>query len=145
MRLGEMRFRGFARAMAQKFLQRYDHSIVSNALLYDWQKPTTHATRKTSPVPAEATGTYLTHDNPRLQELEEAYAHVEGPVGTPPVWTADHVRAIDLQCFRTDDVYLWQRRGREMNELSFAMTYYYLKTVDRLRLFDRLSEDQAFS
>jgi hypothetical protein len=145
MRLGEMRFRAFARVLAQKFLQRYDHGIVPNALLYDWQKPTTRATRKTSLVPAAATDSYLTYDNPRLRELEEAYVHVEGSVGTPPVWTADHVRAIDLQCFRTDDVYLWQRRGREMNELSFAVTYYYLKTMDRLRLFDRLSEDQAFS
>jgi hypothetical protein len=139
-----MGFRGFARSMAQRLLQRYDHSIVSNALLYDWQKPTTQATRKASVVPAAATDTYLTEDNPRLQELEEAYASVDGPVTTPTVWSADHVRAIDLQCFRADDAYLWQRRGRGMNEMSFALAYYYLKTTDRLRLFDRLGEDQAF-
>ncbi len=28
--------------------------------------------------------------------------------------------------------------------MSFALAYYYLKSTDRLRLFDRLSEDQAF-
>lgn len=139
-----MGFRGFARTMAQRLLQRYDHSIVSNALLYDWQKPTTAATRKTSPVPAEGTGTYLTEDNPRLRELEEAYGLVEGPVTTHTVWNADHVRAIDLRCFRADDAYLWQRRSRDMNEMSFTLAYYYLKTTDRLRLFDRLGEDQAF-
>jgi hypothetical protein len=137
-----MGFRAFARTMAQRFLQRYDHSIVSNALLYDWQKPTTRAKRKTSLVSAAGTDTYLTEDNPRLRELEEAYARVEGPVTTPTVWTADHVRAIDLQCFRAS--YLWQMRGRGMNEMSFALAYYYLKTTDRLRLFDRLCEDQAF-
>src|SRR5260370_25292712 len=144
MRLSEMGFRAFARTMAQRFLQRYDHSIVSNALLYDWQKPPTRATRKTSLMSAAGTDTYLTEDNPRLLELEEAYARVEGPVTTPTVWTADHVRAIDPQSFRADDAYLWQMRGRGMNEMSFALAYYYLKTTDRLRLFDRLSEDQAF-
>lgn len=139
-----MGFREFARTIAQRFLQRYDYSIVSNALLYDWQKPTTRATRQTSLGPAVGTGTYLTRDSPRLRELEEAYAHAEGPVTTPTVWTTDHVRGIDLQCFRVDDAYLWQRPGRDMNEMSFALAYYYLKSTDRLRLFDRLGEDQAF-
>ena len=139
-----MGFLALARTMAQGFLRRYDHSIVSNALLYDWQKPPMRATREASLVSAAGTDTYLTKDNPRLRELEEAYAHVEGPVTTPTVWTADHVRAIDLQCFRADDAYLWQRRGRSMNEMSFALAYYYLKTTDRLDLFERLGEDQAF-
>ncbi len=111
-----MGFREFARTIAQRFLQRYDHSVVSNALLYDWQKPTTRATRETSLGPAVDTGTYLTRDSPRLRELEEAYAHAEGPVTTSTVWTADHVRRIDLQCFRADDAYLWQRPGRDMTK-----------------------------
>ncbi len=139
-----MGFLAFARTMAQSFLQRFDHSIVSNALLYDWQKPTLRATRETSLLFAAGTDTYLTKDNPRLRELEEAYAHVEGPVTTHTVWNADHVRAIDLRCFRADDAYLWQRRSRDMNEMSFTLAYYYLKTTDRLRLFERLAEDQAF-
>lgn len=45
---------------------------------------------------------------------------------------------------RADDAYLWQRRSRDMNEMSFTLAYYYLKSADRLRLFDRLGEDQAF-
>jgi hypothetical protein len=139
-----MGFRALARSAAQRFLQRYEHSIVSNALLYDWQKPATRATRKTSQVPAVAKDTYLNENNPRLRELEEAYARVAGPVTRPTVWTAGHVRAIDLQRFRADDAYLWQMRGRGMNEMSFALAYYYLKTTDRLRLFERLAEDQAF-
>ena len=144
MRLDEMGIRAFAYAMAQRYLQRSDRSIVSNALLYDWQKPTAQSTRETSPVPPVATGTYLAKDDSRLRELEKAYARVEGPVTTPTVWTADHIRAIDLQRFRADDAYLWQHRGRDMNEMSFVLAYYYLKTMDRLRLFDRLDEDRAF-
>lgn len=139
-----MGFRAVARNVAQRLLQRYDHSIVSNALLYDWQKPATGVTPKTSLTPAAGTGKYLTEDNPRLRELEEAYALVTGGVTTPTAWNADLVRAIDLQCFRGDNAYIFQRRGRNMNEMSFALTYYYLKTTDRLRLFERLSEDEAF-
>lgn len=139
-----MGFRAFASTMAQRLLRRYDHSIVANALLYDWQKPTARATRDASLLPAAGADTYLTRNNPRLRELEEAVARVAGPVTTPTVWTAEHVRAIDLQLFRADDAYLWQRRGRSMNAMSFALAYYYLKTTDRLHLLERLGEDQAF-
>ena len=139
-----MGFRAVARTVAQRLLQRYNYSIVSNALLYDWQKPATGVTPKTSLTAAAGTDKYLTADNPRLRELEEAYALVEGGVTTPTAWNAELVRAIDLQRFRGDEAYIFQRRGRNMNEMSFALTYYYLKTTDRLGLFDRLSEDQAF-
>jgi putative sugar O-methyltransferase len=137
-----MGFRTFARAVAQRLLQRYDHSIVSNALLYDWQKPVPELTPASSSNAAKCA--YLSPDNPRLRQLEEAYASVEGPVTKPTVWSAEHVRAIDLQRFRADDAYLWQRRGRDMNSMSFALAYYYLKAADRLNLFEHLSEDQAF-
>jgi len=61
----------------------------------------------------------------------------------PTVWTADHVRTLDLQSFRAENAYLWQL-GRDINEMSFALAYYHLKTTDRLGLFDRLDEDQDF-
>jgi putative sugar O-methyltransferase len=140
----DMGFRALARTLTQRLLQRYAHSIVPNALLYEWQKPTTSATRGGFTTQAPGADRYLTKDNARLRELEEAYAQVKGPVTTPSVWTADHVRAIDLQRFRADDAYLWQHRGRDMNEMSFGLAYYYLKSIDRLRLLDRLDEDQAF-
>jgi len=117
---------------------------VPNALLYDWQKPATRATPVALRAPAAGTDASLSAENPRLRELEEAYASVPGPVTVPTVWTADHVRAIDLQRFRADDAYLWQRRSWGMNAMSFALAYYCLKTADRLRLFERLDEDQAF-
>lgn len=139
-----MRLRAFVRAAAQELLRRYDHSIVSNALLYDWQKSPARTTGAKLEAPAAAADAYLSMDNPRLRELEEAYARVDGRVTTPTVWSADHVRAIELGRFRTDDAYLWQRRSRGMNEMSFALAYYYLKSVDRLGLLERLEEDQAF-
>jgi hypothetical protein len=139
-----MGLRASARSILQSFLRRYDHSVVSNALLYDWQRRPTPATRRMPPVSAVGPDSYLTRNNPRLRELEAAYAGVEGAVTRPTVWTADHVSAIDLQCFRADEAYLWQRCGRSMNEMSFALAYYYMRTVDRLSLFDRLSEDRAF-
>jgi hypothetical protein len=139
-----MGFRAVARTLAQRLLQRYDYSIVSNALLYDWQKPATGVTPKTSLAPAADNDQYLRADNPRLRKLEEAYALVQGGVTTPTAWNADLVRAIDLQHYRGDEAYIFQRRGLNMNEMSFALTYYYLKATDRLHLFDRLSEDEAF-
>ncbi|MBS0578559.1 MAG: putative sugar O-methyltransferase [Proteobacteria bacterium] len=139
-----MRYRKFVRTLAQRVVERYDYSIVSNACLYDWQKPTARAQQEASPVPALGADTYLTKGNPRLQELEEAYAQLEGPITSPGAWTAEHVRTINLQCFRATLNYLYQRSGLNMNEMTFSLAYYYLKTMDRLGLFDRLSEDQAF-
>jgi len=139
-----MGLRGFARALTQGLLQRYEHSIVANALLYDWQKPTTRATLRGSAASDASADKYLTENNPRLWELEEAYARVRSPVTKPTVWTAAHTGAIDLQRFRADDAYLWQRRSRSMNDISYALAYYCLKTADRLQLFDRLEDDQAF-
>ena len=138
-----MGLRAFARKTAQRFLQRYNRSIVPNALLYDWQRASTEATPKPSPVRAVTADSYLTRNNPRLKHLEQEYARVSGPVMKPTVWTADHVRTLDLQSFRAENAYLWQL-GRDINEMSFALAYYHLKTTDRLGLFDRLDEDQDF-
>lgn len=135
-----------ARKVARRVLERRDHRVVPSALLYDWQKAATAVSLRSSSSPSSAANTdpYLRTDNPRLLDLEQAYARVEGAVTRPTVWNAGHVQAMDLQRYRTDDVYLWQRRSRNMNELSYALTYYYLKTTDRLGLFERLGEDQAF-
>jgi hypothetical protein len=139
-----MGFRSLARSLAQRLAERRGLRIVSDASLYDWQKPAARAARQTPQHPAAHGDPYLTSDNPRLRELEAAYARVGAPVTTPTVWTAEHTRAIDLRRFRSDDAYLWQRPGRDMNELSYALAYYYLKSTDRLGLLDRLDEDQAF-
>src|SRR5215469_214263 len=136
-----MRLRTLGRAAAQGLLRRYDHSIVSNALLYDWQRPQAPAAADESESHAANGERALSRDSPRLRQLEEAYARFGGPVTMRTVWSADHVRAIELERFRSDDAYLWQRRSRGMNETSFALAFYYLRTVDRLGLLERLAED----
>lgn len=50
----------------------------------------------------------------------------------------------DLLYFRGDNAYVWQLRGLNMNVLGYALAAYYVKSIDRLGLFDSLAEDEHF-
>jgi hypothetical protein len=61
-----------------------------------------------------------------------------------PKWTPDFVEAdIDLRHFRGDNAYVAQYRDRNVDG-DFCLTAYYLKSIDRLGLFERLDEDELF-
>jgi SAM-dependent methyltransferase len=95
------------------------------------------------PLTPEVEG-QLTPANPRLRALQERYSQMRLPIGDHSKWTPEFVEAdIDLQRFRGDNAYVAQYRDRNA-ESDFYLTAYYLKSIDRLGVFDRLDEDELF-
>lgn len=89
----------------------------------------------------------LRSDHPRLLELARAYRELASPLAQDPAWTEDLLATADLQQFRGDNPYVFQLRGRNFNELGYAVSYYCARRVaevERLGLFDRLEEDGLF-
>lgn len=125
--------------------KRFGHTIVDERILYDWQKSTVEqkAGYKPSPLPEGAAG-YLVPTNPRLVALRERYAAFDPSVTTPLVWTDTLVSAEDMQYFRGDNAYVWQVRGVGMNVMSYALTAYYMQSIDELGLLARIHEDDYF-
>jgi hypothetical protein len=125
-------------------LNRYGFEIVASRLLYEWQKyPRKVSSYKQTPLPEEASS-YLVQGNPRLRELQERYSSFNSEVMAPFVWTDSYVRPDDMLYFRGDNAYVWQLRGRNMNELGYALATYYVKSIDKLNLLQRLEEDELF-
>jgi hypothetical protein len=91
----------------------------------------------------EGAAAYLRADHPRLLELERAYAAFDPRVTTPLLWRRGHVTAYDLRYFRGDNAYVWQVRDGA-GGANFALTAYYVKSIDTLGLLDRLDEDGLF-
>ncbi|MBK8908538.1 MAG: putative sugar O-methyltransferase [Rhodospirillales bacterium] len=63
---------------------------------------------------------------------------------TPLVWTDDHVSSEDMLYFRGDNAYVWQVRKWSMNIMVYALTTYYVRSIDTLGLLDKLEEDDDF-
>jgi hypothetical protein len=85
---------------------------------------------------------YLRADNPRLTELRRRYEEFR-PFQRPqwPVASLEH--ELDFRYFRGDNAYSWQVRGG-ISESQYILTAYYVQGIDRLGLFDRLTEDHLF-
>lgn len=96
-----------------------------------------------TPLPAGAKE-YLCKDHPRFKELEEAYFACDQNVIKPLFWTEDNVKDEEILHFRGDNAYAWQLRGDNMNPLGYALSTYYVKAIDKLRLLNRLEEDEEF-
>ena len=94
-------------------------------------------------LPDDAMG-YLTPDNPRLIEIQQRYKAFDADVTIPLTWTDDYVLPEDLAYFRGDNAWLWQVRGKNANVQAYVLTLYYLKSIDRLGLLDKLVEDDNF-
>ena len=82
--------------------------------------------------------------NPRLLELQRRYAGCPPQVINPLSWTETYVQPEHLVQFRGDNPYVWQLRGPNMTTLGYALTTYYVKSLDTIRLLDRLEEDGQF-
>jgi hypothetical protein len=125
-------------------LNRYGCRIVNNQVLYDWQKnPQRQPSYRESRLPPGAMS-YLARNNPRLEELQARYAALSSEVTTPLIWTEAHVSPADMLYFRGDNAYVWQLRGGNMNVMAYALTAYYVESIDKLGLLDRLEEDDYF-
>lgn len=96
------------------------------------------------PLLPDGANYFLIDSNTRLTELTQRYRAVNHPVMNASMWTDEFVhQEIDLHGFRADGGYVWQHR--EINtDLHYALCAYYLKSIDTLGLFDKLTEDPLF-
>ncbi|MBC8036233.1 MAG: putative sugar O-methyltransferase [Rhizobiales bacterium] len=133
------------RAWLDLILKRYALEIVPRGILYDWQLRSADAPpRYSKSVLPEGAAEYLRPNNPKLIALQERYRKADPAVTVPAVWDDGYVAAEDIAYFRGDNGWVWQVRGRNTNILSYALTTYYLKSIDRLGLFSKLTEDNHF-
>lgn len=132
------------RKALSSLLRRSGYEIIDSRLLYVWQK--LHQTKQSfqhSKLPKGA-ASYLQQNNPRLTDLQNRYVLCNKEITTPLVWTDAYIRSDDFLYFRGDNAYVWQLRGRNMNILAYALTMYYVKSIDKLGLLDMLEEDDHF-
>lgn len=142
------------RKALNSILKRYDYEIIKiwrlqyyknlASNLYEWQKhPQTEPSYKQSELPI-GSEEYLQLNNPRLQDLQTRYNSFNSKVTAPLVWTDDLVRPEDILYFRGDNAYVWQLRGANMNIMAYALTTYYVKSIDKLGLLEQVEEDNLF-
>jgi SAM-dependent methyltransferase len=94
-----------------------------------------------SPLPAGAAD-YLRPDHPELLDLRARYALL--PQFRHTQWAPEVLRhELELAYFRGDNAYNWQVRGG-VSEMQYLLTAYYVREVDHLGLFNRLTEDDLF-
>ncbi len=142
-----MRLPGFLKRTIDAALARRGYERVASSLVYPWQRePATQPSHSGAPLPAGAAEA-LRADHPRLVELTRRYHALDSPLARVALWTDAHVATADLAQFRGDNPYVHQLRGRNLNELGYALSYYCIRRnepIERLGLFDRLDEDGLF-
>ena len=126
------------------FLRSRGKEIIRSEWIYDWQRGDYLQKPLYNPMalPAQASQT-LRPDNPRLVDLQQRYARFNPAVTTPLVWREGHLRPEDIAYFRGDNAYVWQVRGN-MNIMGYGLTNYYVQSLDRAGLLDKLKEDESF-
>ncbi|GJL63240.1 MAG: hypothetical protein NPIRA04_18940 [Nitrospirales bacterium] len=122
------------------------YQVLSKSVaIYEWQKSPAKGRRyyqgASLPPGAEE---YLRYDHPRCRELEERYAKCHPSVIDPIRWKEGHVRHEDVLYFRGDNAYVHQRRGLNMHVLGYALSTYYVKSIDTRGLLGKLGEDDYF-
>ena len=143
-RNNRMGWRARIRKALSLALKSYHFEIIESNLLYDWQKnPNRQASYKQSKLSIEAQN-YLQENNPKLQDLQARYANFNGKNTSQSIWTDVHVKPQDISYFRGDNAYVWQLRGQNMSTIGYALSTFYVKSIDKLKLFERLEEDESF-
>jgi hypothetical protein len=141
-------FRSLARTTVNRLASPLGLSVISHdQLRMMWDRlerltATRAAIGSREALPPGAAG-YLTAQNPRLAELRDRYQTFRGPAADPSTWNENHRAQIDLQYFRDDNPYIYQVRD-DNREIHYLLTYFYLKSIDALGLFERLREDRLF-
>jgi hypothetical protein len=140
-----MGIKSYIGAPLNAILRRFGLMMLDDRKLYDWQKASSYTQPGSgSFLLPEGAAEYLTSTNPRLKELEARYSTFDSEVTTPSVWTDSLVKPEDVLYFRGDNAYVWQVRLMNMNIMAYALTTYYLKSIDRLHLLEKLTEDELF-
>lgn len=121
-----------------------NYKLIEGRLLYEWQKASEEKPTYNRSALPEGASDYLHKDNPKLEHLNKKYNTFNTEVTTPLVWTDAHVKPDDVVYFRGDNAYVWQLRGQNMNIMGYALTTYYVKSIDKLGLLTLLKEDDLF-
>jgi SAM-dependent methyltransferase len=97
------------------------------------------------PLP-EGASEVLTDDNPRLQELRQAYAASGLPITDQSRWRADKVKGfLDLRYFRGETLFYWHYRELpRITRLKYFVMMRDIRERDPRGLLDQLGEDGAF-
>lgn len=133
-----------AARVANAFLAPFGLRLMTRGGLYPWQmSPARGGSVGNGEVP-DGAAEYLRYDNPRLVELLDRYSRFDPQVTAPAVWTEGTLNSDELLHFRGDNAFVWQLRGLNFNELTYAMSYYALKTGPASDLLAAFSEDGLF-
>lgn len=139
-----MGLRSFARWSNAFAAELLGVRLVRTSALFPWQAdPPSPGTIGAAALP-ELAPDYLRPDNPRLLALTSRYAAVDRRATAPAAWTPGKLSPDDLLNFRGDNAFMWQVRGRNANELCYALTYYHLKAGAAALLLSMVEEDGAF-
>ena len=85
---------------------------------------------------------YLRWENPALVELQHRYTR--HPAAAHTQWSSEILRKeIDLKNFRADNHYVYQTRWNP-HPAVYHLTAFYVRGIDRLGLFGKLTEDGLF-
>ena len=87
---------------------------------------------------------YLRPENPRLEDISSRNRLIDPRVTRTKVWHDRHVAPDDMLYFRGDNAYVWQLRGRNNNEMGYALSAYYAEAISSLNLMKQLDEDGSF-
>lgn len=139
-----MSLRTKAKAVATRLIDHRGYAIIPKHLAYDWQTAPALAPSHSGANLTDDQMRYLRPDNPVLLDLQARYDAFDKTVTAPLVWNSDQVTAEDIKYFRGDNAYRWQLRGRDCSYVSYVISTYYLRTIDKLDLFSRLEEDDEF-
>ena len=125
--------------------RHFGYRIMNDGDLYEWQKaPCTKTSQyRLSELPEDA-ASYLVINNPRLRDLQARYSAFNAEVTTPLQWTDTLVGHEDMLYFRGDNAYVYQVRRPSMNVMAYALATYYVKSIDKFGLLEKLEEDNYF-
>ena len=124
-------------------LSKLGHSIVSNSVLYDWQRGISNLSTETV-KPPEGAIDYLNLKNERLHDLRQRYSVFQEKVSIPIVWTDEYVHSYSLLSFRGDNCYVWQTRDPNCADINYCLTAYYAELNDRIGILEKNKEDGLF-
>ncbi len=139
-----MGFRRSFISLINGILRKSRYRLMEKESLYEWQMSHYRWPLFRKKELPEEIADYLSWSSPRLRELQNRYENFNSLVTEPLVWTDGKLQSVDIQYFRGDNAYLWQLRGRNMHEMGYAISAYYLMSIDKLGLLDSLGEDEWF-
>lgn len=139
-----MGIKNYSWKILNNILKHFNREIVSNDLLYDWQKSNYNKALNVNLKLPDSADTYLNINNPRLIELKNRYAQCDKKVIDHILWSEGHVSTSDLKYFRRHSAYVHQLKGKNIGLLNYILTVYYTKTIDTLGYFKLLEEDDYF-